>query len=126
MYSGYRIKINGTIVSNDFISQGSYTSQRERRVLEGYYDANGVRHEELSARETIKISFVIRERSMKEQEYLHTIFQQNENVQVEYWDDTGAEYKTGIFKMERPLFAHRNTRYGSISYAKTTIVLNEY
>ena len=126
MYSGYRIKINGIIVSNDFISQGSYSSKRVRRVLEEYYDANGVLHEELSARETMEISFAIRERNMHEQAYLNPLFQKHENISVEYWDDISAEYKTSTFKMENPVFAHRNTRNGAISYAKTSIVLKEY
>lgn len=126
MYSGYRIEINGVKISNSFISQGSYSLKKTRRVLSEYYDANGVKHEELSNRETAEISFSIRERSMKEQEQLSAIFAQYENVTVTYWDDASTTYKTGIFKMERPRFSHRNTRHGSINYAKTTINLKEY
>lgn len=126
MYKGYRIKINGNIVSNDIVSQGSYSAQRERRVLEEFYTADGVRHEKLSKRVTMKISFSIRERSMKEQENIENIFQQNEKVEVEYWDDIAREYRNGIFKIERPIFKHRNTRNNTISYDKTSIVLKEY
>ena len=126
MYNGYRIEINGMKISNDFISQGSFSLKKDRRVLSEYYDANGERHEELSARETVEISFSIRERTMKEQEQLNPLFVQYEEVPVTYWDDTSAAYKTGIFKLERPKFSHRNTRYGSIAYAKTAMNLKEY
>lgn len=126
MYSGYRIKINGVTISNDFVSQGSYSAQKVRRVLYEYYDANDVRHEELSNRETMVISFDIRERTAKEQAQLSNIWNQYENLLVEYWDDVTAEYKTGYFKMDRPAFKHRNTRGGKISYAKTNVSLREY
>ena len=126
MYSGYRIKINGITISNDFVSQGSYSAQKVRRVLYEYYDANNVRHEELSNRETMVISFDIRERTAKEQEQLGTIWSQYDNILVEYWDDVTAEYKTGYFKMDSPVFKHRNTRGGKISYAKTNVSLREY
>jgi len=126
MYNGYRVKINGMTVSNDFISQGSYSSQKNRRVLYEYYDANGKKHEELSNRETVVISFQIRERNQQEQAQLKDIWKSYENIPVEYWDDIDAEYKMGYFKMKRPVFAHRNTRGGRISYNKTTIQLEEY
>lgn len=126
MYSGYRIKINGIVVSNDFISQGSYSSQKEKRVLYEYYDANDVRHEELSNRERMIISFDIRERSAKEQQQLSGLWAQFEDVQVEYWDDLIGEYKSGIFKMDRPEIKHRHTRGSSIHYARTNISLREY
>lgn len=126
MYSGYRVKINGVTISDNFVSQGSYSAQKARRVLYEYYDANDVRHEELSSREKMVISFDIRERTAEEQAQLSNIWNQCENLLVEYWDDVGAEYKTGYFKMDSPVFKHRNTRGGKISYAKTNVSLREY
>ncbi len=126
MYKGYRIKINGIIVNDNFISRGSYSAERAEKVLYEYYDADGERHEELSGHVIIKISFSIRQRNMKEQAQLYGIFKQQNNVPVEYWDDISAEYKEGIFKMKKPVIKHRNTINGSISYDKTAIVLEEY
>lgn len=126
MYNGYRIKINGRIISENLISKGSYSSQRVERVLDEYVDAFGVSHETLSKHRPMRISFTIRERSIIEQKELNGIFENCENVPVEYWDDVSAEYKSGIFKMESPTFKHRNTRGHTINYAKTTINLKEY
>lgn len=126
MYNGYRVKINGNTISNDFISQGSYSAHRKQRVLYEFYDAYGVKHEVLSRHKPMEISFSIRERNMKEQQYLSGILAQCENIEVMYWDDVSCEYKTGRFKMESPVFKHRNTRDGSINYNKTKITLIEY
>lgn len=126
MYNGYRVKINEVIVSDNLISQGSYTCLPVRRVLDSYYDGLGVLHEELSKHVTVEISFSLRERSMEEQALLKDVFAKYENIQVEYWDDVSMMYKSGVFKMTRPAFSHRNTRGGKIRYKKTAIVLKEY
>lgn len=126
MYNGYRVKINGQIVSDNFISQGSYSSYKKQRVIHEYFDGYGVKHEELSPRETMHISFKIRERNEQEQSQLNAIWKTYDHILVEYWEDTEAVYKSGYFKMTRPTFAHRNTRGGKISYDKTTIILEEY
>ncbi len=126
MYNGYRIKINGIIVSDNFISEGSYSAQKVKRVLDEYHDAYGVEHEFISPHKPVEISFSIRERSMAEQAKLSALFNQYENVPVEYWDDVKCEYKSGNFKMEQPTFSHANTRGGSIKYKKTNIKLMEY
>lgn len=126
MYNGYRIKINGIIVDNNIISRGSYSLQKKKRVLAEYYDANGDRHEETSPREKAEISFTIRERTTKEQSGLSGIWEVCENILVEYWNDKTATYETGLFKMESPVFKHRNTLGGTINYDRTTISLREY
>lgn len=126
MYKGYRVKINGCMVSDNFISQGTYSSQKEQRVVYEYYDGYGKKHQELSPRVTMNISFKIRERNEQEQKQLSELWKSFENVLVDYWDDTEAVYKTGYFKMHRPVFNHRNTRGGKISYDKTEITLEEY
>lgn len=126
MYNGYRIKINGNVVDNNIISRGSYSQEKTERVLEEYYDANGVLHEEVSPHKRTEITFSLRERTMKEQEALSALFISRKNVPVEYWDDVSMTYKTGLFKMEEPVFSHRNTPRGTINYDRTTIRLKEY
>ena len=126
MYKGYRVKINEKIVSDNLIAQGSYSSYKKQRVLYDYHDGYGKMHEELSPRVTMHISFDIRERSEQEQRDLSSIWEQFSDILVEYWNDVKAVYETGYFKMERPVFKHRNTRGGRIRYDKTTITLEEY
>lgn len=126
MYNGYRVKINGNVVSDNMIARGSYSAQKKKRMLAEYHDANGDRHEETSIREKTEISFDIRERTMKEQSSLSGIWEVCENLFVEYWNDKNATYEAGLFKMESPVFKHRNTLGGTVNYDRTTINLREY
>ena len=65
-YEGYRIKINEVVIANDMIAKGSYSFKRACRVLDSYYDAAGVLHEEMSPHQSVAISFTIRERNAEE------------------------------------------------------------
>lgn len=126
MYQGYRVKINGNIVQNQMIARGSYSVQKERRVLASYYDAKGVKHEELSKRETAIIKFTIRDRNLAEHAAMMKILEVENNVEVEYWDDKKLVYNIGYFKVESYKIEHQNAFQNDIMYKSMPLTLREY
>lgn len=126
MYQGYRVKINGNIVRNQIIVRGSYSAQKERRVLAKYYDGYGVKHEELSPRETVTISFTIREHNIAEHAEIMKILETENNVEVEYWDDKKLVYNIGYFKIESYKIEHQNAFQNNIMYKSMPLTLKEY
>ena len=126
MYQGYRIKINGKILDNQMIVRGSYSSQPKQRVIAEYYDQLGVRHEELSPRTTVTISFTICEHDLKEHEEIMKFLEVENHVEVEYWDDKKMAYALGDFKIENYKFDHKNAFKNDIRYKDTPITLREY
>lgn len=125
-YDGYRVKIAGTVISNNMIVPGSYKFQRSQRVLASYYDATGTLHEELSPKKTVMIQFSIIDRTVAEHAQIMAAFANRSNVQVEYWDDEECTYVTGTFKIEDLDIAHLNSRFGTIRYAQMPVSLKEY
>lgn len=126
MYQGYRVKINGNIVRNQMIINGSYSIYKERRVLDTYYDAKGFKHEELSQRETATINFTIRERNLTEHAEIMKLLEVESNVEVEYWDDKKLVYNIGYFKIENYKIEHKNAFQKGIWYKSMQITLKEY
>lgn len=126
MYQGYRIKINGKILDNQLIARGSYSILPKQRVIAEYYDQLGVRHEELSPRETVEISFTIREHDLKEHEKIMKLLEVENHVEVEYWDDKKMVYSLGYFKIEKYKMDHGNAFENDIRYKDTPITLREY
>lgn len=123
-YNGYRIKINGTTISNMMIKRGSYFTKPTQRILESYYDAAGGYHEELSPVVKMEICFNIREHDMDEHTSLMSAFT-GRNVTVEYWNDTIGEYATGIFRVEDLRMPHKYALNSRIRYGEIAIKLKE-
>lgn len=126
MYQGYRIKINGRILDNQLIARGSYSILPKQRVIAEYYDQLGVRHEELSPRKTVEISFTIREHDMQEHREIMKLLEDENHVEVEYWDDKKMAYGLGDFKIENYKLEHKNAFKNDIRYKDTPITLREY
>lgn len=123
MYKGYRIKINGEIISDFMISRGSYQSLPKKRVLASYYDAAGGFHEELGPTK-MEINFTIREHDMDEHTAFLSAFSSGRNVTVEYWNDTTGAYATGIFRVEDMKMSHKHAA-GGIRYGEIPVKLKE-
>lgn len=124
MYQGYRIKVNGTIISDFMIKRGSYHSLPKSRVLASYYDAAGGFHEELSPVAKMEISFTIREHDMEEHTAFLSAFSTGRNVSVEYWNDTTGAYATGVFRVEDMKMPHKHAA-GGIRYGEIAVKLKE-
>jgi len=123
MYQGYRIKVNGTIISDFMIKRGSYNSMPKSRVLASYYDAAGNPHEELSPVKKMEINFTIREHDMEEHLAIMSAFPER-NVFVEYWNDTTGAYATGVFRVEDMKTPHKHAA-GGIRYGEILVKLKE-
>lgn len=126
MYQGYRVKINGIIIENNMIIKGSYSTEKSRRVLSEYYDQKGIKHQELSPRETITINFTLKERNIKEQEIVMKALSVENYVEVEYWDDKKLQYELGYFKIETYKLEHKAASRTDIRYKDTPLILKEY
>lgn len=125
-YEGYRIKVNGKVISNNLIAKGSYKFKKISRVLASYYDAAGYLHEEKSPRERVSINFTIRERNRAEHESIIGAFLKRENAVVVYWDEGSGTYKETLCKIGDINISHLNTIGGSINYAGMPIAIEEY
>lgn len=125
-YAGYRVKIGDTIVPNLLISKGTYSFKKNKRVAGSWTDANGIDHyADHKARRAV-IQFSIKERHLEEHQSIAAIFENQDNLSVEYWDEYACEYKTGRFRMAEPQIKHIETPGNDIRYAATQIVLTEY
>lgn len=126
-YSGYRVKIGNTIISNDLIQKGTYSFIKNKRIPGDWKDAAQIQHQQVLDNRKVTISFSLRERSLTEQDSVKGIFTSQENLSVQYWDDYACEYQTGTFYMDAPSISHLNTAGGNgINYAATQIKLTEY
>ena len=124
-YANWRVKIGGTIITNDLIQKGSYYFVKSKRMAADWNDAVMTQHQFMMEKRKVHISFSLRERDLAEQDSIKAIFAAQENLTVEYWDDYECVYKTGSFYMDAPEINHRNTTNG-INYAATPIKLTEY
>jgi len=125
MYQGYRIKINGTVISDLMIKRGSYYATPTTRVVSSYYDAAGGFHEELSPAKKMEIGFTIREHDMEEHTAFISAFSTGRNVSVEYWNDTTGEYKMGVFRVDDMKNQHKYALPGRIRYGEIPVKLKE-
>lgn len=131
-YLGYQLKINGLKLpcpdgfNANIIENGSYRYGKERRVINDWQDANGKFHHETYKDPKSTISFTIRERSQEQQLMLLPLFESNENIEVEYWDDTIQEYRTGLFYMEDVEAIASISTKERIYYGSIDINLTEY
>lgn len=123
MYQGYRIKINGTVISDLMIKRGSYYATPTQRVISSYYDAAGGYHEELSPVKKMEIGFTVREHDMDEHIAIMSAFPER-NVSVEYWNDTTGEYKMGVFRVDDLKASHKSAA-GRIRYGEIPVKLKE-
>lgn len=125
-YSGYRIKVNGNVLSDKWISKGTFNAVPQKRVCSTYTDANGVEHNTYYPTAKEKITFSIRERNESEQEEIKWLWASTDNLSVEYWDDASCSYKSGIFKMDRPTFNHYTINgVLGLMYSATAITMEE-
>lgn len=66
MFNGYRFYINGVPFNDSYISKGTYSCERQKRVIGSWKDANGIDHEELAPTDKTIISFDLREHNSSE------------------------------------------------------------
>lgn len=126
MYEGYRVKINGVEVPNNLIGSGTYHYTKAKKLVRQWKDANGLDHFDYYDTKRATIKFSIRERNLAEQQSITGLFEAQENLTVEYWDDYTCTYKTGLFKMNDPVIKHRKAPGNDIWYQATQFVLEEY
>jgi len=124
-YLGYRIKVNGITLTDDWIQPGSFKTEDAKKEVTKWKDLNLTEHKLLLSTKRAIISFGIRVRTLSEQESLLTLFATQESVPVKWWDDLTCTYKEGTFTMDAPQFTHLNTKSGTILYNATTIKLTE-
>lgn len=123
----YLISINGTPLPLSLMDRTSWKcTPYQRRIIAEHNDIEGVRHVYESKHYRTKIKFVIREHSMAEHEDVVSYFQKLSQVQVIYWNDLDNAYRTGVFRINDPEFAHKKTFDHTIWYDPTTIELTEY
>jgi len=124
-YSGYRIKIGGTIFQNNDMAKGSYSFQRSPRVSKKWDDLTGISHETYFPTQKATISFSVREHRASEHPTLAAFFS-NRSVTVEYFDDNINDYVTGNFHVQDFAWSHITVEADGAFYDKTKITLKEW
>lgn len=122
-YSGYRLKINGTILKNRDIAKGTFTLGKNPRVAKKWKDLQGIEHEIYFPTNKTTISFSIREHLDMDHVSLAAYFS-SRDVTVEYYDDNSGEYLEGQFKVKDFKWSHSNTN--PLFYKATQITLEEW
>lgn len=124
-YLGYRVKIGDMIIKNTMIAPDTFQIRKAKRVVATWKDANQVEHHDVMSAGKTEISFSIRARSAEDQAAIAPVLETTEGLEVEWFDDLTATYKTGSFFMEAPTI--QSKRHGaSLLYEPTQIVLTEY
>ncbi len=124
-YSGYRIKIGGTIFPNNDMAKGSYSFERSPRVSKSWDDLTGIEHETYYPDEKVTITFSIREHTASDHPLLASFFT-SRSVTVEYWNDNINDYSTGEFNIERFSWKHITVTPDGALYGATKITLKEW
>lgn len=123
-YSGYRLKINNNEFPNTYISKGSYTSQRGKRVCKEWTDLTGITHKTYYPTTKTTITFSIREH-LPEEHAAIILFLSISPVTIQYWDDDTETYLEGTFDIEPIAWKHLTTRASGGFYDTTQITLTE-
>lgn len=126
MYQGYRLKINNAEIPNSIIARGTYQIDTEDRIAEQYTDAYGVDHIRMFAKTKTVITFSVREHNSAEHQIISSYFSKRANVSVEFYDDDTDTYKSGLFRIIKNPYSHKNTYGRNIQYNATQIKLEEY
>lgn len=124
-YSGYRIKIGGTIFPNNDIAKGSYSFEKSPRVSKSWDDLTGIDHETYYPDEKATITFSIREHTASDHATFSAFFS-SRSVTVQYWNDNANEYSEGIFKVKPFKWKHATVTSDGAFYEKTQITLEEW
>lgn len=125
MYNGYRVKINGHIVSNNMIAKGSYSQKKADRVIDEWNDADDVQHTVAMKNKRVTITLQLREHDLTEHAVFAALTEKSLNVPVEYFDDQTQAYLTGTFRMKEVTFEHGEATDKTIRYSETEIELTE-
>ena len=131
-YLGYQLKINGLKLpcpdgmNVNIVENGSYRYKKEKRTINDWQDANGKFHHETYKEPKSEISFAIKERTQDQQRTILPLFEKNEDIEVEYWDDTIQEYRTGLFFMDEVEAISSISTKDTIYYGAIDIELTEY
>lgn len=123
-YSGYRIKIGGTIFPNTYMAKGSYSFQRSPRVNKSWDDLNGISHKTYYPNDRTTITFSIREHLASEHSTLASFFS-SRSVTVQYWNEIANDYSEGVFDIEPITWNHITVKQDGAFYGATQITLKE-
>jgi hypothetical protein len=123
-YSGYRIKIDGTIFPNNDMAKGSYSFSKSPRVSKSWEDLKGITHKTYYPDDKTVISFSIREHLATDHGTFANFFS-SRSVTVQYWDDNANDYDEGTFDIESFEWGHITVKEDGAFYGATKITLTE-
>lgn len=123
-YSGYRIKIDGTIFPNNDMAKGSYTFSKSPRVSKKWEDLKGITHKTYYPDDKTVISFSIREHLATDHITFASFFS-SRSVTVQYWNDNANDYYEGTFDIEPVKWGHITVKENGAFYGATQITLTE-
>ena len=125
-YSGFRLSINNTQVSNGIMQKGSYKFTKGKRITGQWTTAAQEEKVDVYDKAKVVITFTIHSMTLEEHEEIKWLLSSLEHLLVSYWDDYDCEYKTGYFYMDAPEIKHENSMYDTLKYDKIQIKLTEY
>lgn len=126
MYNGYRIKVNGIIFPNRFISKGTFSFVPSERIVNEWEDADLIKTKYVTENKRAIISFsVIEHESGDDHTEIMDILNVDGVVELEYYNDRSDSYETGEFYMSDITFSHLDTPAGKILYGATPILFEE-
>ena len=98
-FEGWLLKINGTILPNKFIHAGTYKITPDQETdLDDYTDGNGRFNRNVLPAKATKIEFDVKPlRLTQMQEFLEIFPNDDEDnmIQIEYWNPRRNRYQTG-------------------------------
>jgi hypothetical protein len=126
MFEGHMLEINGTILPNEYIDMSTYKcSPHKRRLIDSWYDGNGVKHEVYSQHTTTEVEFASSGMFMAKRQKFLAYFPSNTGLAVRYYNDQTGVYETGTFRTNDFTFERYKIRGNNIIYKAMNITLSE-
>ncbi len=125
-FLGYMLKVNGNVLPNGYIDLLNYKcTPHKRRVIDSWYDGDGIYHETYSSHTSTLIQFATNGLLMPDKEAFISYFKKKADLKIEYWNDETGIYETGTFRRNDFTFMPYRIRKQDIIYKALDVELKE-
>ena len=131
-YKGYQCKIAGIKfpcpdgMAVNIVKPGSFKITPKKRNIETWPDGDGITHVVNYKKPQYYIQFTIKEHTAEEHDFIRSIFEETDSIEVEFYEDKLDRYLTGTFRMTDETSAIKYADEKEIHYDEMPISLEEH
>lgn len=131
-YNGYQCKIAGIKfpcpdgINANIVKPGSFKLTPQKRHIDTWNDGDGISHDINYKKRQYLIQFTIKEHTKEEHDFIRPIFEETDEIEVEFYDDRLDKYLTGTFRMTGETTSVTYADKEEIYYGDITVSLEEH